>query len=176
MVCRVVLTSTLYDSCFHDEGQSDNAKRGDAFWQLNILLLGDKGTIFFYASKKNVLSQWLFVIFSITLAAIKYIIMRYIYVMGCVLMLLPQLLRAGEPFVFTTAWTAQAEFAGYYVAKEKGFYRHFQKYQGQGTKDPLQILLELPVSTLSAARDLQRLLPRPSNLRMRRIRQFCTLP
>lgn len=24
--------------------------------------------------------------------------------------------------VFTTAWTAQAEFAGYYVAKEKGFY------------------------------------------------------
>ena len=43
--------------------------------------------------------------------------------MGCVLMLLPQLLRAGEPFVFTTAWTAQAEFAGYYVAKEKGFYR-----------------------------------------------------
>ncbi len=28
-----------------------------------------------------------------------------------------------EPFVFTTAWTAQAEFAGYYVAKEKGFYQ-----------------------------------------------------
>jgi len=27
-----------------------------------------------------------------------------------------------ERFVFTTAWTAQAEFAGYYVAKEKGFY------------------------------------------------------
>ena len=27
-----------------------------------------------------------------------------------------------EPFVFTTVWTAQAEFAGYYVAKEKGFY------------------------------------------------------
>ncbi|MBR6202511.1 MAG: ABC transporter substrate-binding protein [Bacteroidaceae bacterium] len=46
-----------------------------------------------------------------------------ICVMGCLLMLLPQLLRAGEPFVFTTAWTAQAEFAGYYVAKEKGFYR-----------------------------------------------------
>lgn len=31
-------------------------------------------------------------------------------------------LRA-ERFVFTTIWTAQAEFAGYYVAKEKGFYR-----------------------------------------------------
>ncbi len=28
-----------------------------------------------------------------------------------------------EKLVFTTAWTAQAEFAGYYVAKEKGFYR-----------------------------------------------------
>ncbi len=28
-----------------------------------------------------------------------------------------------ERFVLTTAWTAQAEFAGYYVAKEKGFYR-----------------------------------------------------
>lgn len=37
-------------------------------------------------------------------------------------MLVPFLARAGEPFVFTTAWTAQAEFAGYYVAKEKGFY------------------------------------------------------
>jgi NitT/TauT family transport system substrate-binding protein len=30
-------------------------------------------------------------------------------------------LRA-ERFVFTTIWTAQAQFAGYYVAKEKGFY------------------------------------------------------
>lgn len=28
-----------------------------------------------------------------------------------------------EPFTFTTVWTAQAEFAGYYVAKEKGFYK-----------------------------------------------------
>ncbi len=28
-----------------------------------------------------------------------------------------------EKFVFTTVWTAQAEFAGYYVAKEKGFYK-----------------------------------------------------
>jgi len=32
--------------------------------------------------------------------------------------------EAAKPhkLVFTTAWTAQAEFAGYYVAKEKGFY------------------------------------------------------
>ena len=29
----------------------------------------------------------------------------------------------GEKFVFTTIWTAQAQFAGYYVAKEKGFYK-----------------------------------------------------
>ena len=28
-----------------------------------------------------------------------------------------------ERFVLTMAWSAQAEFAGYYVAKEKGFYR-----------------------------------------------------
>ena len=28
-----------------------------------------------------------------------------------------------EKFVFTTAWTAQAQFAGYYVAEAKGFYR-----------------------------------------------------
>jgi NitT/TauT family transport system substrate-binding protein len=34
----------------------------------------------------------------------------------------PTALKA-EKFVFTTSWTAQAEFAGYYIAKEKGFYR-----------------------------------------------------
>ena len=32
-------------------------------------------------------------------------------------------LAKAEPFVFTTAWTAQAQFAGYYIAKEKGFYK-----------------------------------------------------
>ena len=31
--------------------------------------------------------------------------------------------RAQEKIVFTTQWTAQAQFAGYYVAQEKGFYR-----------------------------------------------------
>ena len=31
-------------------------------------------------------------------------------------------LQAGEPFVFTPQWTAQAQFAGYYAALEKGFY------------------------------------------------------
>ena len=34
----------------------------------------------------------------------------------------PCMIRA-EKFVFTTAWIPQAEFAGYYVAKEKGFYK-----------------------------------------------------
>lgn len=31
--------------------------------------------------------------------------------------------KGQERFVFTPQWTAQAQFAGYYVAKEKGFYR-----------------------------------------------------
>ena len=30
---------------------------------------------------------------------------------------------AQEPFIFTPQWTAQAQFAGYYVAQEKGFYK-----------------------------------------------------
>lgn len=29
----------------------------------------------------------------------------------------------GERFIFTPQWTAQAQFAGYYVAQEKGFYK-----------------------------------------------------
>ena len=29
----------------------------------------------------------------------------------------------GETIVFTPQWTAQAQFAGYYVAEAKGFYR-----------------------------------------------------
>ena len=38
-------------------------------------------------------------------------------------MLLSSCMMSAEKFVFTTAWTPQAEFAGYYVAKEKGFYK-----------------------------------------------------
>lgn len=30
--------------------------------------------------------------------------------------------KKADPLVFTPQWTAQAQFAGYYVAKEKGFY------------------------------------------------------
>lgn len=40
----------------------------------------------------------------------------------CLLLFSSCMMRA-EKFVFTTAWTPQAEFAGYYVAKEKGFYK-----------------------------------------------------
>ncbi|MCR4860065.1 MAG: ABC transporter substrate-binding protein [Bacteroidales bacterium] len=32
-------------------------------------------------------------------------------------------LAAQQPFVFTPQWTAQAQFAGYYVAKELGYYQ-----------------------------------------------------
>ena len=31
--------------------------------------------------------------------------------------------RAQKKFIFTPQWTAQAQFAGYYVAQEKGFYK-----------------------------------------------------
>ena len=30
--------------------------------------------------------------------------------------------QKGKPFVFQPSWSAQAQFAGYYIAKEKGFY------------------------------------------------------
>ena len=40
---------------------------------------------------------------------------------GAILALLP--IQAQKKFIFTPQWTAQAQFAGYYVAKEKGFYK-----------------------------------------------------
>ena len=50
---------------------------------------------------------------------------RYLLVtMLLLLLLLPAIVRAQqERFVFTTAWMAQAQFAGYYVAYERGFYK-----------------------------------------------------
>ena len=40
------------------------------------------------------------------------------------MLLLSTIVRAQqERFVFTTAWMAQAQFAGYYVAYERGFYK-----------------------------------------------------
>ena len=50
-----------------------------------------------------------------------------------------------EKFVFTTAWTAQAQFAGYYIAKEKGFYK----------QAGLDIVIQHPTLTSSAFHRLQ---------------------
>ncbi len=50
-----------------------------------------------------------------------------------------------EKFVFTTVWTAQAEFAGYYVAKEKGFYKEVG----------LDVVIQHPTLTSSALHRLQ---------------------
>ena len=45
-------------------------------------------------------------------------------ILGVLLPLLsPAALAAQETFVFTPQWTAQAQFAGYYVAQEKGYYQ-----------------------------------------------------
>lgn len=48
--------------------------------------------------------------------------LRYILLATLILILPPTVSRA-EDFVLTTAWIAQSQFAGYYIAKEKGFYR-----------------------------------------------------
>ena len=39
------------------------------------------------------------------------------------MLILPPTVSRAEDFVLTTAWIAQSQFAGYYIAKEKGFYR-----------------------------------------------------
>lgn len=48
--------------------------------------------------------------------------------------------RAAAPFVFTPQWTAQAQFAGYYVAQEKGFYE----------EEGIVVVIEHPNSTRTA--------------------------
>ena len=55
--------------------------------------------------------------------------MKHLTVIGALLLLAVIPLQAQsqrqskpEPIIFTPQWTAQAQFAGYYVAKEKGFY------------------------------------------------------
>jgi len=50
-----------------------------------------------------------------------------------------------QRFVFTTAWTAQAQFAGYYVAKEKGFYQ----------REGLDVIIQHPSLNSSAFNRLQ---------------------
>ncbi len=48
---------------------------------------------------------------------------RYILTMVLLLLLSITARAQHERFVFTTAWMAQAQFAGYYVAYERGFYK-----------------------------------------------------
>lgn len=58
--------------------------------------------------------------------------------------LTPGSVRA-EKFVFTTAWIAQAQFAGYYIAEEKGFYK----------QAGLDVVIQHPSLTSSAFHRLQ---------------------
>ena len=41
----------------------------------------------------------------------------------CLLLAVSMAAHSQEKFIFTPQWTAQAQFAGYYVALEKGFYK-----------------------------------------------------
>jgi len=50
-----------------------------------------------------------------------------------------------EKFIFTTAWTAQSQFAGYYVAKEIGFYEEVG----------LDVVIQHPSLNASALQRLQ---------------------
>lgn len=69
------------------------------------------------------------------------------YLMLAVALLLPQMASAqDETIVFTPQWTAQAQFAGYYVAAEKGFYRE------AGVK----VRIERPTSTQPAMSRLRK--------------------
>ena len=61
------------------------------------------------------------------------------------LLLLASLPSWAEQFVFTTSWTAQAQFAGYYIAKEKGFYR----------AEGLDVVIQHPSLTTSLLQRLQ---------------------
>jgi NitT/TauT family transport system substrate-binding protein len=66
--------------------------------------------------------------------------------MTMVLMLLLWAVTASsERLVFTTAWTAQAQFAGYYVALEKGYFREMG----------LDVVIQHPSLTSSAFQRLQ---------------------
>ena len=63
----------------------------------------------------------------------------------CAAILLAAAPAWGEKFVFTTIWTAQAQFAGYYVAKEKGFYKELG----------LDVVIQHPSLTSSASNRLK---------------------
>ena len=49
--------------------------------------------------------------------------MKRSLVLSLILALATVSVKGQERFVFTPQWTAQAQFAGYYVAQEKGFYK-----------------------------------------------------
>ena len=51
-----------------------------------------------------------------------FIMARYVGIVVLVLAV-SQKVQGQEKFIFTPQWTAQAQFAGYYVAQEKGFYK-----------------------------------------------------
>ena len=69
------------------------------------------------------------------------------YLLLAVALLLPQVVSAqDETIVFTPQWTAQAQFAGYYVAAEKGFYR----------KAGVKVRIEHPTSTQPAMSRLRK--------------------
>jgi NitT/TauT family transport system substrate-binding protein len=61
------------------------------------------------------------------------------------LLLLWAVTASSERLVFTTAWTAQAQFAGYYVALEKGYFREMG----------LDVVIQHPSLTSSAFQRLQ---------------------
>ena len=49
--------------------------------------------------------------------------MKRIIISGIIFCLTFLIAQAQDKFIFTPQWTAQAQFAGYYVALEKGFYK-----------------------------------------------------
>ena len=67
-------------------------------------------------------------------------------ILPTLLLLLAVSARAQEKFVFTPQWTAQAQFAGYYVALEKGFY----------DEAGIEVEIVHPSATLSALNRIRR--------------------
>lgn len=67
-------------------------------------------------------------------------------ILPTLLLLIAVSARAQEKFVFTPQWTAQAQFAGYYVALEKGFY----------DEAGVEVEIVHPSATLSALNRIRR--------------------
>ena len=56
-------------------------------------------------------------LYSVGCSMVRHVCMLFLFVLAC------GTARGQEKFIFTPQWTAQAQFAGYYVAQEKGFYK-----------------------------------------------------